>query len=71
MTIEKNPLLFKAELIFKDVSRKPAIFKNFSRASEPCVRFFYRSANFNKIFGRKMSKSLNILLENGHHCEKT
>ena len=30
------PVLFKADLIFKDFSRKPSYFKNFSSLCEPC-----------------------------------
>ena len=31
----KNSLAFQGRINFKDFSRQPAIFKNFSRASEP------------------------------------
>ena len=31
-------VLFKADLIFKDFSRKPSKFKYFSSLCEPCVR---------------------------------
>ena len=32
------PVLFKADLIFKDFSRKPSKFKYFSSLCEPCKR---------------------------------
>ena len=32
------PVLFKADLIFKDFSRKPSKFKYFSSLCEPCYR---------------------------------
>ena len=31
------PVLFKADLIFKDFSRKPSKFKYFSSLCEPCI----------------------------------
>ena len=33
------PVLFKADLIFKDFSRKPSKFKYFSSLCEPCTLF--------------------------------
>ena len=33
------PVLFKADLIFKDFSRKPSNFKYISSLCEPCVLF--------------------------------
>ena len=35
------PVLFKAYLIFKDFSRKPSIFKYFSRLCKPCILWSY------------------------------
>ena len=32
------PVLFKADLIFKDFSRKPSKFKHFSSLCEPCSK---------------------------------
>ena len=34
------PVLFKADLFFKDFSRKPSKFKYFSSLCEPCKVFF-------------------------------
>ena len=34
------PVLFKADLIFKNFSRKPSKFKYFSSLCEPCVHRF-------------------------------
>ena len=40
------PVLFKADLIFKDFSRKPSKFKYFSSLCEPLVRLVFANWNF-------------------------
>ena len=37
MPYSDSPVLFKAYFIFKDFSRKPFIFKNFSGLCKPCI----------------------------------
>ena len=39
------PILFKADLIFKDFSRKPSKFKLFSSLCEPCL-FLYSGLEY-------------------------
>ena len=44
------PVLFKADLIFKDFSRKPYKFKYFSSLCEPCSHSHHSKLIFLQIF---------------------
>ena len=46
------PVLFKADLIFKDNSRKPSKFKYFSSMCEPCISKIGFGYNVDHLLGK-------------------
>ena len=49
-SLRNFPVLYKADLIFKDISSKPSKLKYFSSMFKPCIKIYDRSRVFALLF---------------------